>query len=106
MHAVVLLQMGGRGVVHAVLVVGGRAVELGADQRDAGGDAIAAFNLAALASVVTLLPRALRQVDLRTSGMMIVIALPMVALGIRVLRVTDVTLLRWAVVACAKGSSL
>ena len=63
--------------------------------------AIAAFNLAALASVVTLLPRALRQVDLRTSGMMIVIALPMVALGIRVLRVTDVTLLRWAVVAVA-----
>lgn len=63
--------------------------------------AIASFNLASLASVVTVLPRALRQVDRTSSGLMILAALPAMLLGLELLRRADITVLRWAVVGVA-----
>ncbi|MCR8547023.1 sulfite exporter TauE/SafE family protein [Salipiger sp. P9] len=63
--------------------------------------AIASFNVAGLVSVVTVLPGALRQVERKNTGLMVLAALPMVALGIQVLKHADVALLRWAVVGVA-----
>ncbi|WP_417741078.1 sulfite exporter TauE/SafE family protein [Salipiger sp.] len=64
-------------------------------------DAIAAFNLANIVSIFTVLPRALPQVDRRGTATMVLCAVPTVALGIWVLKLADVTLLRWAVTAVA-----
>ncbi len=61
--------------------------------------AIASFNLAALASVVTVLPGALRDIDRKASALLIACALPAVVLGLEILRRADVTALRWGVVA-------
>ncbi|MCA1287651.1 sulfite exporter TauE/SafE family protein [Salipiger bermudensis] len=63
--------------------------------------AIASFNLATIVSIFTVLPRALPLVDRRGTAAMVLCALPMVALGIWVLKQADVTLLRWAVIAVA-----
>ncbi|MFZ5964641.1 TSUP family transporter [Thalassococcus sp. BH17M4-6] len=64
--------------------------------------AVAAFNVSALSSLVTVVPRALPQIDRRGTMIMILSAAVSASLGIWVLRVADVTLLRWAVVGvCA-----
>jgi len=60
--------------------------------------AVAAFNVSALSSLVTVVPRALGQVERRGVSVMILTATITVSLGIWVLRHVDVTLLRWAVV--------
>ena len=60
--------------------------------------AIAAFAVSALASVFTVFPKALPLVDRRAVGVLIVSATLAASLGIWVLRVTDTTLIRWAVV--------
>ncbi|MCE0504547.1 sulfite exporter TauE/SafE family protein [Roseivivax sp. GX 12232] len=59
--------------------------------------AVAAFNVAALASFVTVLPRALPQVDRQGLGVMILCAAASASLGLWVLRVADLTWLRWGV---------
>lgn len=68
--------------------------------------AIASFNLAALASVVTVLPKALKQVDRKASGFMIACALPAVLIGLEILKRADVTVLRWAVLGVVSTTLL
>ena len=64
--------------------------------------AIAAFAVSALASVVTVVPRALPLINRKAVSVLIVSATLSASLGIWVLRVTDVTVIRWAVViVCA-----
>ena len=60
--------------------------------------AIAAFAVSALASLMTVVPRAWAQVDQRALSVQIAMALLSSSAGIWVLRHADVTLLRWAVV--------
>ena len=68
--------------------------------------AIASFNLAAMASVFTVLPSALRQVDRAQSGTMIAVALPFIALGLLVLAHVDTVALRWGVIAVSSVTLL
>lgn len=63
--------------------------------------AIPAFSVAALASVVTVLPRALPQINRRAVGVMLIFATVAAWGGIWALRHTDVTAIRWAVVIVA-----
>ncbi|WP_292293216.1 sulfite exporter TauE/SafE family protein [Marivita sp.] len=64
--------------------------------------AIAAFAVSALASVVTVFPRALPLVDRKAVGVLIVSATVAASFGIWVLRVADTTVIRWFVVStCA-----
>lgn len=60
--------------------------------------AIAAFAVSALASLVTVVPRAWREIDQRAISVQIAMALLSSSAGIWVLHHTDVTVLRWAVV--------
>jgi len=62
---------------------------------------IAAFSLCSLASVFTVLPRAVTEVNRRNTVLMVGAALPAVAVGLWVLKQADMTLLRWAVVSVA-----
>ncbi|EAQ01603.1 hypothetical protein OB2597_04163 [Pseudooceanicola batsensis HTCC2597] len=59
--------------------------------------AIAAFNISAVSSLVTVVPRAWREVDRPATVLQIALAGLTASLGIWVLRVMDVTVLRWAV---------
>ena len=61
--------------------------------------AIAAFNVSALASFLTVVPAAWRIVDRRAVAWQIGLACLSASAGIWVLRVADVTWLRWGVVA-------
>lgn len=61
--------------------------------------AIAAFGVTALASLVSVVPRAWGQADRRNVVLMIVVATLALPLGIAVLRLNDVTTMRWAVLA-------
>ncbi len=64
--------------------------------------AIASFSVSAIASVVTVFPRALPLVNRKAVTILIVSASLAASLGIWVLRITDVTIIRWAVVVfCA-----
>lgn len=64
--------------------------------------AIAAFSVSALASFVTVFPRALPLVDRKATGVLILSAGLAASLGIWVLRIADVTVIRWVVVCvCA-----
>ncbi|MFT5614837.1 MAG: putative membrane protein YfcA [Granulosicoccus sp.] len=59
--------------------------------------AVAAFSVSALASFVSLVPRAWKQADRPAVGMMIVCAALALPVGIYILRSNDVTTMRWAV---------
>ncbi|WP_147113686.1 sulfite exporter TauE/SafE family protein [Tateyamaria sp. syn59] len=59
--------------------------------------AIAAFGVTALASLVSVVPRAWKQADRPNVVLMIVLATLALPLGIAILRVNDVTTMRWAV---------
>ncbi|MCV6585134.1 MAG: sulfite exporter TauE/SafE family protein [Marinibacterium sp.] len=61
--------------------------------------AVAAFAVSALASLVTLVPRAWGQADRGGVSMMIAIACLTLPIGIWILRSNDVTVMRWAVLA-------
>lgn len=61
--------------------------------------AIAVFNVSALASLVTVVPRAWAEVDRRAVSLQIVMACLSASAGIWVLKTTDVTLIRWVVIA-------
>ncbi|MCK0148592.1 sulfite exporter TauE/SafE family protein [Marivita sp. S6314] len=64
--------------------------------------AIAAFSVSAMSSLVTVFPKALPMVDRKAVTILIVSATVSASLGIWVLTVTDVTVIRWVVVAvCA-----
>ncbi|WP_136637539.1 sulfite exporter TauE/SafE family protein [Pseudooceanicola onchidii] len=60
--------------------------------------AIAAFNLSAVASLVTVVPKAWKQVDRRAVWVQILCACLSASAGIFVLRTVDVTWLKWAMV--------
>jgi len=66
--------------------------------------AIAAFNVSAVASLVTVVPPAWRQVDKRAVSWQIACACVSASLGILVLRTVDVTWLQWAMVALVAGT--
>ncbi|MEP2784261.1 MAG: sulfite exporter TauE/SafE family protein [Pseudoruegeria sp.] len=59
--------------------------------------AVAAFAVSALASLVTLVPRAWGEVDRKGVSLMILVASATLPLGLYVLRTNDVTTMRWAV---------
>ncbi|MBY5934019.1 sulfite exporter TauE/SafE family protein [Tateyamaria omphalii] len=59
--------------------------------------AIAAFGVTALASLVSVVPRAWSQADRPNVVLMIVVATLALPLGIAILRLNDVTTMRWAV---------
>lgn len=61
--------------------------------------AIAAFNISAIASLFTVVPQAWKQVDRPAMVVQIALACLTSSLGIWVLRVADVTWLRWSVIA-------
>ncbi|PIL13674.1 hypothetical protein P775_27310 [Puniceibacterium antarcticum] len=61
--------------------------------------AVAAFAISALSSFFTVVPRAWGQVNRRAVGVMVVCATLSASLGLWVLRVADLTLLRWGVVS-------
>lgn len=61
--------------------------------------AVAAFAVSALASLVTVVPRAWTQADRKAVGLMVVCATISLPLGIYILRTNDVTTMRWAVLA-------
>lgn len=61
--------------------------------------AVAAFSVSALASFVSLVPRAWKQADRPAVSMMIVCATFALPIGIYILRSNDVTTMRWAVLA-------
>ena len=61
--------------------------------------AIAAFNISAMSSLVTVVPQAWHQVDQRAVLWQIGLACLSASLGIWVLRTADVTVLKWAMVA-------
>ncbi|MEM8655262.1 MAG: sulfite exporter TauE/SafE family protein [Pseudomonadota bacterium] len=61
--------------------------------------AIAAFGVTALASLVSVVPRAWGQADRPNVVLMIVVATLALPLGIAVLKANDVTTMRWAVLA-------
>ncbi|APX10628.1 sulfite exporter TauE/SafE family protein [Tateyamaria omphalii] len=61
--------------------------------------AIAAFGVTALASLVSVVPRAWGQADRPNVVLMIVVATLALPLGIAILRLNDVTTMRWAVLA-------
>ena len=64
--------------------------------------AIAAFSVSALSSFVTVYPRTLPMVDRKAVSVLILSAALAASLGLWVLRVVDVTAIRWAVVTiCA-----
>ena len=63
--------------------------------------AIAAFSVSAFASLITVVPKALPLVNKRAVGTLIVTATLSASLGIWVLKVADVTLIRWVVVVVA-----
>lgn len=63
---------------------------------------IAAFSVSALASFVTVMPGAIPQVDRKAVAVLVASAAVSASLGFWVLRNTDVTVIRWVVVAvCA-----
>jgi uncharacterized membrane protein YfcA len=62
-------------------------------------EAIAAFSVSALSSFVTVVPKALPLVDRKAVTVLIVCATLSASLGIYVLSITDVTIIRWGVVA-------
>ncbi|MFP7570632.1 sulfite exporter TauE/SafE family protein [Marivita sp. S2033] len=68
--------------------------------------AIAAFAVSSLSSVVTILPKALPLVNRRAVGILIATATLSASLGIWVLRVADVTAIRWAVVTICAATLL
>ncbi|MCB1334246.1 MAG: sulfite exporter TauE/SafE family protein [Roseivivax sp.] len=59
--------------------------------------AVASFNLAAMASLVTVVPQAWRQVNRRSVVLMIAVATLTIPLGVRLLKSGDPETLRWAV---------
>lgn len=59
--------------------------------------AVGAFSLSALSSVVTVVPGALRQADLRAAGTMLAAAVLAVFPGVWVLHATSAVALQWAV---------
>ncbi|MHA6262235.1 sulfite exporter TauE/SafE family protein [Arenibacterium sp. CAU 1754] len=61
--------------------------------------AIAAFSVSALASFVTVVPRAWKQADRPGVSLMILCALFSLPVGLYILRTNDVTTMRWAVLA-------
>ena len=64
--------------------------------------AIAAFSVSAVSSFVTVVPKALPLVDRKAVTVLIVTATLSASVGIYVLSITDVTIIRWCVVAiCA-----
>lgn len=65
-------------------------------------DAIAAFSISALASLFTVIPKALPLVDRKAVTILIVTASIAASLGIWVMTISDVTVIRWIVVGiCA-----
>ncbi|HSG57043.1 MAG TPA: sulfite exporter TauE/SafE family protein, partial [Paracoccaceae bacterium] len=66
--------------------------------------AVAAFAISALASFATVVPKALAQVDRHGMLIMIACATLSASAGLYVLRVADVTMLRWAVVIVCAGT--
>lgn len=61
--------------------------------------AVAAFSVSALASCVSLVPRAWKQADRPAVSLMVVCATLALPIGIYILRSNDVTTMRWAVLA-------
>lgn len=59
--------------------------------------AVAAFSVSALASFVSLVPRAWKQADRPAVSLMVVCAAFTLPIGIYILRTNDVTTMRWAV---------
>ncbi|WP_372835734.1 sulfite exporter TauE/SafE family protein [Puniceibacterium confluentis] len=68
--------------------------------------AVAAFAISAVSSLVTVLPRAWGQVDRRGVAVMIVCATLSASLGLWVLRVSDLIVLRWTVIAVTASTLL
>ena len=66
--------------------------------------AIAAFNVSALASLVTVVPKAWGEVDRRAVIWQVLCASASASLGIYVLRSVDVTLLKWLMVVLIAGT--
>jgi len=61
--------------------------------------AVAAFGVSAFVSLVTVVPRAMRQADRGAVGPMILLAAASLPAGLWILRSHDVTTMRWAVLA-------
>ncbi|MCF6232278.1 MAG: sulfite exporter TauE/SafE family protein [Rhodobacteraceae bacterium] len=61
--------------------------------------AVAAFAISALASLVTVVPRAWKQADRRATGLMVLCAGLTLPVGIYILRTNDVVTMRWVVLA-------
>ncbi len=61
--------------------------------------AVAAFAVSAFVSLVTVVPRALKQADRGAVGPMILLAAASLPVGLWILRSHDVTTMRWAVLA-------
>ena len=59
--------------------------------------AVAAFAVTALASLVTVVPRAWHQADRRSVSLMVVLASLSLPVGLYILRTNDMTVMRWAV---------
>ncbi|MBL4767119.1 MAG: sulfite exporter TauE/SafE family protein [Rhodobacteraceae bacterium] len=59
--------------------------------------AVAAFSVSALASLVSLVPRAWKKADRQAVGLMVASATLALPVGIYILRSNDVTTMRWAV---------
>lgn len=59
--------------------------------------AVAAFSVSALASFVSLVPRAWKRADRRAVSLMVVCAAFTLPIGLYILRTNDVTTMRWAV---------
>lgn len=59
--------------------------------------ALAAFALAALGSIATVVPDAVRRADLRASGVILLAALATLPMGVLVLRIVPADALRWAI---------
>lgn len=66
--------------------------------------AVAAFAVSALASFVTVVPRAWREADRPSVVTMILIAGAALPVGLWILRTNDVTTMRWAVLAVTTGT--
>ncbi|SNR27074.1 sulfite exporter TauE/SafE family protein [Puniceibacterium sediminis] len=68
--------------------------------------AVAAFAVSALSSFVTVVPRAWGQVNRRGVAVMVVCATLSASLGLWILRVTDLTVLRWGVIGVTSATLL
>lgn len=66
--------------------------------------AVAAFAVSALASFVTVVPRAWREADRTGVVQMILVAALTLPIGLWILRTNDVTTMRWAVLAVTAGT--